>query len=70
MDEPILSSKLWLDPTQMGEAKILVEVKFDKLFPQKIALEDESGTITMVDMVGYPLNVVIMAIWVTKQHTA
>lgn len=28
--EPMLSSKPWLDPTQMGEAKILVEVKLDK----------------------------------------
>ncbi|CAD5332968.1 unnamed protein product [Arabidopsis thaliana] len=41
----------WLDPTQMGEAKILVEVKLDKPFPQRVALKEECGSITMVDVV-------------------
>lgn len=49
--EPMLTSKSWLDPTQMGEAKILVEVKLNKPFPQKVALDDKSGSITMVDVV-------------------
>lgn len=46
----VLTSKLSLDPTQMGEAKILVEVKLHKPFPSKVAIEDESGSITMVDV--------------------
>lgn len=29
--EPMLTSRPWLDPSQMGEAKILVEVKLDKV---------------------------------------
>ncbi|CAF2110446.1 unnamed protein product [Brassica oleracea var. botrytis] len=49
--EPMLTSRPWLDPTQMGEAKILVEVKFDKPFPQKVALKEISGRITMVDVI-------------------
>lgn len=47
---PMLTSKPWLDPTQIGEAKILVEVKLNKPFPPKVAIEDESGSITMVDV--------------------
>ncbi|ESQ38705.1 hypothetical protein EUTSA_v10029298mg, partial [Eutrema salsugineum] len=48
--EPMLTSRPWLDPTQMGEAKILVEVKLDKPFPQRVALEESCETITMVDV--------------------
>ncbi|KAL0669012.1 hypothetical protein Bca4012_031716 [Brassica carinata] len=46
----MLTSKPWPGPTQMGEAKILVEVKINKPFPSKVAIEDESGSITMVDV--------------------
>ncbi|KAF8065680.1 hypothetical protein N665_1165s0009 [Sinapis alba] len=35
----------------MGEAKILVEVKLDRPFPQRVALEDESGSISMVSVI-------------------
>ncbi|CAN8236079.1 unnamed protein product [Cochlearia groenlandica] len=35
----------------MGEAKILVEVKLDRPFPQRVALEDESGTISLVSVI-------------------
>ncbi|CAN7104142.1 unnamed protein product [Brassica rapa subsp. narinosa] len=45
--EPMLTSKPWLDPSLMGEAKILVEVKQDKSFPRKLALEDQSGSMSM-----------------------
>ncbi|KAH0883201.1 hypothetical protein HID58_059297, partial [Brassica napus] len=37
--EPMLTSKPWRDPSLMGEAKILVEVKQDKSFPRKLALK-------------------------------
>lgn len=30
----MLTHKLFLDPTNMGEARILVEVELDKLFPK------------------------------------
>lgn len=49
--EPMLTYKPWLDPTLMGEAKILVEVKLDKPFTQRAAIEDESGSVSMVDVV-------------------
>ncbi|CAH2060470.1 unnamed protein product [Thlaspi arvense] len=48
--ELMLISKPWLDPTSMGEAKILVEIKVNKPFPQKISPEDTSGSVTMVDV--------------------
>lgn len=32
--EPMLTEKPWLDPTEMGKTKILVEVNLDKLFSQ------------------------------------
>ena len=34
-----------LDPILMGEAKILVEVKLGRPFPQRVALEEEDGSI-------------------------
>ncbi|KAL0731993.1 hypothetical protein Bca4012_028087 [Brassica carinata] len=47
---PMLTNKPRLDPTLMGEAKILVEVELDKQFPQKIALNDKRGTISLVEV--------------------
>ncbi|CAN8243441.1 unnamed protein product [Cochlearia groenlandica] len=47
----MLTSQPWLDPTLIGEAKILVEVKLDRAFPQRVALEDESGSISMVNVI-------------------
>ena len=47
----MLTSKPWLDPILMGEAKILVEVKLDRPFPQRVALEDESGSVSMVSVI-------------------
>lgn len=41
--EPISTCKPRLDPSLMGEAKIMVEVELDKLFPQRIALDDKKG---------------------------
>ncbi|CAN6904634.1 unnamed protein product, partial [Brassica oleracea] len=38
LGEPMLTHKPRLDPTNMGEAKILVEVELDKPFPKLIAL--------------------------------
>lgn len=48
---PMLTSKPWLDPTEMGEAKILVEFKLNKPFPQKVAVKDKGGSISLVDVV-------------------
>lgn len=48
--EPMLTYKQWFDPTLIGEAKILVEIKLDKPFPQRMAIEDESGVVSMVDV--------------------
>ena len=41
----MLTSKPWLDPTQ-----ILVQVKLNKAFPSKVPIKNESGSITMVDV--------------------
>lgn len=35
----------------MGEAKILVEVKLDRPFPQRVALKDEDGSMSMVTVI-------------------
>ena len=48
---PMLTSRPWLDPVLMGEAKILVEVKLDRPFPQQVALEDEDGLVSMVTVI-------------------
>lgn len=61
-----ITSKSWLDPVLMDEAKIIVEVKLYKPFPQKVALEDTSGSITMVDVV-YSWLLQLVANWVIKQ---
>ncbi|KAF8107796.1 hypothetical protein N665_0116s0003, partial [Sinapis alba] len=50
LGEPMLSHKPWLDPTMLGEAKILVEVELDKPFPQKVAAWDKQGNFSMVDV--------------------
>ncbi|KAL0873449.1 hypothetical protein Bca101_023154 [Brassica carinata] len=50
LGEPMLTHKPRLDPTSMGEAKILVEVELDKSFPKLIALDDKQGNIYMVDV--------------------
>ncbi|KAG5388490.1 hypothetical protein IGI04_030031 [Brassica rapa subsp. trilocularis] len=39
-----------LDPTQMGEAKNLVEMELDKSFPNLISCEDKQGNIYLVDV--------------------
>ncbi|KAF2556656.1 hypothetical protein F2Q68_00013017 [Brassica cretica] len=39
-----------LDPTSLGEAKVLVEVELDKPFPKQIALDDKQGNIFLVDV--------------------
>ncbi|CAN7062243.1 unnamed protein product [Brassica oleracea var. botrytis] len=39
-----------LDPTCLGEAKLLVEVELDKPFPKQIALDDKQGNIFLVDV--------------------
>ncbi|XP_022550853.1 uncharacterized protein LOC106447869 [Brassica napus] len=49
--ESMLTYKPWLDTTLMGEAKILVEVKLHRPFAQRVAIEDESGSVSMVDVV-------------------
>ncbi|CAN6841999.1 unnamed protein product [Brassica oleracea] len=50
LGEPMLTHKPRLDPTNMGEAKILVEVELDKPFPKHIALDDKQGNIFFVDV--------------------
>ena len=39
-----------IDPTSLGEAKLLVEVELDKTFPKQIALDDKQGNIFLVDV--------------------
>uniref|UniRef100_M4CRI1 CCHC-type domain-containing protein n=1 Tax=Brassica campestris TaxID=3711 RepID=M4CRI1_BRACM len=46
----MLTHKPRLDPTLMGEAKILVEVELDKPFPKLIALDDKQGNIFLVEV--------------------
>ncbi|KAF8117964.1 hypothetical protein N665_0007s0013 [Sinapis alba] len=50
LGEPMLSYKPWLDPTMLGEAKIMVEVELDKPFPQKVAAWDKQGDFSLVDV--------------------
>lgn len=50
LGEPMLSYKPRLDPTQMGEAKIMVEIELNKAFAQKIAAEDKKGNVSMIDV--------------------
>ncbi|KAG7569954.1 hypothetical protein ISN45_Aa04g026070 [Arabidopsis thaliana x Arabidopsis arenosa] len=48
--EPMLTNKPRLDPTLMGDAKIMVEVELDKPFAQKVAATDMKGLVSMVDV--------------------
>ncbi|CAA7017320.1 unnamed protein product [Microthlaspi erraticum] len=47
---PMVTHKPRLDPINMGEAKILVEVELSKGFPPRIAADDKKGFISMVDV--------------------
>ncbi|XP_019087671.1 PREDICTED: uncharacterized protein LOC109127447 [Camelina sativa] len=47
---PMATYKPRLDPSLMGEAKILVEVELSKAFPPRIAAVDKKGNISMVDV--------------------
>ncbi|WZZ28362.1 uncharacterized protein LOC125579981 [Brassica napus] len=48
LGEPILTHKPRLDPSNMGEAKVLVEMELERNFPQLIALDDKQGHIYLV----------------------
>ncbi|CDY24429.1 BnaCnng04960D [Brassica napus] len=50
LGELMLSHKPWLDPTMLGEAKVLVEIELDKPFPQKVAAWDKQGNYSMIDV--------------------
>lgn len=50
LGEPMQTHKPRLDPTTLGEAKLLVEVELDKPFPKQIALDDKQGNIFLVDV--------------------
>ncbi|KAF3506281.1 hypothetical protein F2Q69_00002048 [Brassica cretica] len=50
LGEPILTHKPRLDPTSMGEAKVLVEMELDRDFPKLIALDDKQGNIFFVNV--------------------
>ncbi|RID72033.1 hypothetical protein BRARA_C03941 [Brassica rapa] len=50
LGEPMLSYKPWLDPTMLGEAKIMVEVELDKPFPKKVAAWDKQGNFSLIDV--------------------
>ena len=39
----MLTHKPRLEPLNIGEAKILVEIELDKSFPKQIALDDKLG---------------------------
>ncbi|KAF3573408.1 hypothetical protein F2Q69_00061804 [Brassica cretica] len=51
LGEPMLTHKPRLDPLNIGEAKILVEIELDKSFPKQIALDDKLGNIFLVDVI-------------------
>ncbi|KAG5411319.1 hypothetical protein IGI04_007638 [Brassica rapa subsp. trilocularis] len=48
LGELFLTHKPRLDPTNMGEAKVLVEMELDRVFPKLIALDDKQGSIYLV----------------------
>ena len=50
LGEPILTHKPRLDPTTMGDAKVLVEMELDREFPKIIALDDKQGNIFLVNV--------------------
>ncbi|KAG7600559.1 hypothetical protein ISN44_As06g046480 [Arabidopsis suecica] len=47
---PMATYKPRLDPSLMGEAKVLVEVELSKAFPPRIAAVDKKGNISMVNV--------------------
>ncbi|KAG7536280.1 hypothetical protein ISN44_As13g002380 [Arabidopsis suecica] len=47
---PMATYKPRLDPSLMGEAKVLVEVELSKAFPPRIAAADKKGNISMVNV--------------------
>ncbi|EOA18953.1 hypothetical protein CARUB_v10007587mg [Capsella rubella] len=47
---PMATYKPRLDPSLMGEAKILVEVELSKAFPPRITAADKKGNISMVNV--------------------
>ena len=51
LGDPMLTHKPRLDPFNIGDAKILVEIELDKNFSKKIALDDMLGNIFLVDVV-------------------
>ncbi|KAF8046748.1 hypothetical protein N665_3463s0002, partial [Sinapis alba] len=50
LGEPMVTNKPWLDPTQVGESKLLVEVEIEKGFPERIAAADKQGNVSIVDV--------------------
>ena len=48
LGEPILTHKPRLDPTNMGEAKVLVEMELDNDFPKLIALDAKQDNIFLI----------------------
>ncbi|CAN7136902.1 unnamed protein product, partial [Brassica rapa subsp. narinosa] len=48
----MLTNRPRLDPIFMGEAKVHVEVRLDRPFPQRAALEDEDGSVFVVPTIG------------------
>ena len=50
LGEPILTHKPCLDPTSIGEAKVLVEMELDRDFSKIIALDDKQGNIFLVEV--------------------
>ncbi|KFK23726.1 hypothetical protein AALP_AAs55280U000100, partial [Arabis alpina] len=50
LGEPMATHKPRLDPTLIGEAKLMVEVELDRAFPQRIAATDSKGNLSMVEV--------------------
>lgn len=67
---PMATHKPWLDPSMMGEAKILIEVELTKPFPSRIAAGDKTGFISLVDAstLGYHLIAVGVESWDSKSR--
>lgn len=42
---PMLTDRPWLDHIHIWETNILLEVKLDRSFKQRVALEDEDGSV-------------------------
>lgn len=48
LGKPILTHKPRLDPSNMGQTKVLVEMELERDFPKLIALDDKQGHIYLV----------------------